>query len=38
MITLRSALDEFTGQDLRFLSDDELETGLQELDRAAGVI
>jgi hypothetical protein len=36
--TLRSALDELRGQDLRFLSDDDLESGPGELERAAGVI
>src|SRR5207249_11613871 len=38
MSTLRSALDELRSQDLRSLSDDELEEGLSELERAAGVI
>src|SRR5439155_20775261 len=38
MSTLRSALDELRTQDLRFLSDDQLESGLGELERAAGAI
>ena len=38
MSTLRSALDELRSQDLRFLSDDELESGLDELERSAGAI
>ena len=38
MSMLRSALDELRSQDLRFLSDDELESGLDELERAAGAI
>ena len=35
---MRSALDELRAVDLRHLSDDELEAGLGELDRAAGVV
>ena len=38
MSTLRLALDELRGVDLRHLSDEELEDGLQELERAAGLI
>jgi hypothetical protein len=38
MSTLRSSLDELRAVDLRFLSDEGLESGVGELDRTAGVI
>jgi hypothetical protein len=38
MSTLRSAMDELRGQDLRYLGDDELASDLHEIERAARVL
>lgn len=38
MSTLRSALDELRAEDLRYASDEGLETDLTELERAAGAL